>query len=114
MEQTFDTILTSLLESYESNPTQSLDTLINEKCKEWNLLEEQIALLKDIITYIDTFTDKATSLENAKSEGKSRKRWMLEEIDKIIEGRSEEEKAQIVSAISETNEKMIEDTTAKE
>ena len=57
MEQTFDTILTSLLESYESNPTQSLDTLINEKCKEWNLLEEQIALLKDIITYIDTFTD---------------------------------------------------------
>ena len=40
MEQTFDTILTSLLESYESNPTQSLDTLINEKCKEWNLLEE--------------------------------------------------------------------------
>ena len=39
---------------------------------------------------------------------------MLEEIDKITEGRSEEEKAQIVSAISETNEKMIEDTTAKE
>ena len=111
MEQTFDTILTSLLESYESNPTQNIDTLINEK---WNLLEEQIALLKDIITYIDTFTDKTTSLENAKSEGKSRKRWMLEEIDKITEGRSEEEKAQIVSAISETNEKMIEDTTAKE
>lgn len=114
MEQTFDTILTSLLESYESNPTQNIDTLINEKCKEWNLLEEQIALLKDIITYIDTFTDKTTSLENAKSEGKSRKRWMLEEIDKITEGCSEEEKAQIVSAISETNEKMIEDTTAKE
>ena len=83
MEQTFDTILTSLLESYESNPTQSIDTLINEKCKEWNLLEEQIALLKDIITYIDTFTDKATSLENAKSEGKSRKRWMLEELTKL-------------------------------
>lgn len=114
MEQTFDTILTSLLESYENNPAQDIDALIEEKSKEWDLTEEQTDLLKATNDYIDDFTENAASLEDAKADGKSRKRWMLEKIDCMTEGRSEEEKAQIVSAISETNEKMIEDTTAKE
>ena len=114
MEQTFETILTSLLEAYENNPAQDIDVLIEEKCKEWNLPEEQVALLKETNALIDGFTENAASLETAKAEGKSRKRWMLEEIDRITDGRSEEEKAQIVSAISETNEKVIEETTAKE
>ncbi len=34
MEQTFDTILTSLQEAYENNPAQDIDALIEEKCKE--------------------------------------------------------------------------------
>lgn len=114
MEQTFDTILTSLLESYENNPTQNIDTLVEEKSKEWGLTEEQMTLLKETNGYIDGFTENAASLEEAKADGKSRKRWMLEKIDSMTEERSEEEKAQIVSAISETNEKMIEETTAKE
>ena len=114
MEQTFETILTSLLEAYENNPAQDIDALIEEKCKEWNLPEEQVVLLKETNALIDGFTENAASLEAAKVEGKSRKRWMLDEIDRITEGRSEEEKAQIASAISDTNEKLIEETTAKE
>ena len=114
MEQTFDTILTSLLESYENNPTQNIDALVEEKSKEWSLTEEQATLLKETNGYIDGFTENAVSLEEAKADGKSRKRWMLEKIDSMTEGRSEEEKAQIVSAISETNENMIEETTVKE
>lgn len=114
MEQTFDTILASLLESYENTPTQDIDALIEEKIKEWSLTEEQATLLKETNGYIDGFTEHAVSLEEAKADGKSRKRWMQEMIDGITEGRSEEEKAQIVSAISETNEKLIEETTAKE
>ena len=114
MRQTFDTILTSLLEHYEDNPAQDIDALIEEKCKEWNLTEEQVALLKETNGYIDGFTENAASLDEAKADGKSRRRWMLEKIDSITEGRSEEEKAQIVSAISGTNEKIIEETTSKE
>ena len=114
MEQNFETILTSLLEAYENNPAQNIDALVEEKSKEWNLTDEQIALLKETNALIDGFTENAASLEEAKADGKSRKRWMLEKIDNMTEGRSEEEKAQIVSTISETNEKMIEETTAKE
>ena len=59
MEQTFDTILTSLLENYENNPAQDIDALIEEKSKKWDLTEEQIALLKEANGYIDGFTENA-------------------------------------------------------
>lgn len=114
MEQTFENILTFLLEAYENNPEQDIDVLIEEKCQEWNLSEEQINLLKETNGLIDSFNEHANSLEKAKANGWSRKRWMLNEIDRITNGRSEEERAQIVSAISDTNEKVIEETTAKE
>ena len=114
MEQEFDILLMSLLESYEENPEQNIDVLIAEKCKEWKLSEEQIALLNEANACIDSFTEKATSLEKVKLEGKSRKRWMMDEIDCITEGRSEKEKVQIISTISDTNEKIIEEITAKE
>ena len=114
MEQTFENILTSLLEAYENNPAQDIDTLIEEKSKEWNLSEEQVALLKETNDLIDCFNEQAKSLEKAKADGWSRKRWMLNEMDRITDGRSEEEKAQIASAISDANEKVIEETTTKE
>lgn len=114
MEQTFENILTSLLEAYENNPAQDIDTLIEEKCKEWEVSENRINLLKETNGLIDSFNEHANSLEKAKTDGWSRKRWMLNEMDRITDGRSEEEKAQIASAISYTNEKVIEETTAKE
>lgn len=36
MEQTFENILTSLLEAYENNPEQDIDVLVENKCQEWN------------------------------------------------------------------------------
>ena len=114
MEQTFDFILTSLLKAYESNSTQNIDEWIAEQCKDANLPEELVAMLKETNMYINAFSENATSLEKAKVEEKSRKRWILEKLDCIMEERSEEEKAQVISTISETNEKMIEETTAKE
>lgn len=114
MEQTFENILTSLLEAYENNPAQDIDTLIEEKCKEWRVPEDQINLLNETNGLIDSFNEHANSLEKAKADGWSRKRWMLNEMDRITDGYSEEEKAQIASVISDTNEKAIEGTTAKE
>lgn len=114
MEQTFENILTSLLEAYENNPAQDIDVLIEEKCKECDLPEEQINLLKEANGLVDSFNEQANSLEKSKANGWSRKRWMLNELDRITDGRPEEEKAQIVSAISDTTEKMIEETTTKE
>lgn len=114
MKQDFDNYLMSLLEEYENNPEQNIDELIEKKCREWDVTNEQFTLIKECNTLIDDFTEKAISLDKAKADGWSRKRWMLNEMDRITDGRSEEEKAQIASAISDTNEKVIEETTAKE
>ena len=48
--------------------------------------------------------------QKAKEEGKSRKQWMLEEMDRILEGRDEQEKAEIVSAISDAGENVNNET----
>lgn len=106
-EQTFDEILTSVLETYESNPNQNLDSLISDECNKYGLSDEQVKLLKDVNDYIDSFADKAESLAKAKAEGKSRKRWIMEELDRITEGRDEKEKTQIMSAISNVNEQVV-------
>ncbi|WP_370799764.1 hypothetical protein [Xylanibacter rarus] len=72
------------------------------------LSDEQVKLLKDVNDYIDSFADKAESLVKAKAEGKSRKRWIMEELDRITaSGRDEKEKAQIMSAISNVNEQVV-------
>lgn len=107
MEQNFESILTSLLEAYEKNNNQEVDALIEKSCETQDLSEAGKALLKETNEYIDAFTEKAVSLAKTREDGATRKRWMLQEIDAITEGRSEKEKAAVVSAISESNEATI-------
>ena len=63
---------------------------------------------------IDAFTEKATSLAKAREEGETRKHWILTEMDKITEGRSEDEKAMVASAISSINERTIQESLTEE
>jgi len=105
---TFEEILTSVLESYEKNPNQDIDVLIEKLSEENELPEDMKTSLKETNEYLDGFATNAESLAKAKAEGKSRKRWMLEQIDRITDGRPEEEKAKIVSAISDANEQVME------
>ena len=114
MENNFDSILTSLLESYENNPNKDIDAIISEKCNEMSLSEEGKALLKETNETIDAFTEKATSLAKAREEGETRKQWILNEMDKITEGRSEDEKAMVASAISSVNERIIQESLTEE
>ena len=76
--------------------------------------EESMALLSETNEYIDGFAEKMTTLQKAKEEGKSRKQWMLEEMDRILEGRDEQEKAEIVSAISDAGENVNNETLNEE
>lgn len=114
MNMTFEDILTSLLESYEDNPGQDVESFIEEKCKELNLTDEQVKTIKEANEYLDGFTAMEESLSEARAEGKSRKRWVLETVDAVAEDRNEGEKASLVSAISDTLDKVIEESSTKE
>lgn len=114
MAKSFDEILTSMLEQLENNPDQDIDVLVKGECEKMGVSEESMALLSETNEYIDGFAEKMTTLLKAKEEGKSRKQWMLEEMDRILEGRDEQEKAEIVSAISDAGENVNNETLNEE
>ena len=103
-----------MLEQLENNPDQDIDVLVKGECENMGVSEESMALLSETNEYIDGFAEKMATLQKAKEEGKSRKQWMLEEMDRILEGRDEQEKAEIVSAISDAGENVNNETLNEE
>lgn len=114
MAKNFDEILTSMLEQLENNPDQDIDVLVKGECEKMEVSEEGKALLSETNEYIDGFAERMASLQKAKEEGRSRKQWMLAEMDRILEGRDEQEKAEIVSAISDAGENVNNETLKEE
>lgn len=114
MLQTFDEILISMLEQLENNPDQDIDVLVKDECEKMGVSEKGKALLSETNEYIDGFAEKMAALQKAKEEGRSRKQWMLAEMDRILEGRDEQEKAEIVSAISDAGENVNNETLKDE
>ena len=110
MAKSFDEILTSMLEQLENNPDQDIEVLVKDQCERMGVSEKGKALLSETNEYIDGFAERMASLQKAKEEGRSRKQWMLEEMDRILEGRDEQEKAEIVSAISDAGENVNNET----
>lgn len=114
MAKNFDEILTSMLEQLENNPDQDIDVLVKGECEKMGVSEKGKALLSETNEYIDGFAERMASLQKAKDEGRSRKQWMLAEMDRILEGRDEQEKAEIVSAISDAGENVNNETLKEE
>lgn len=114
MAQNFEDILTSMLERLDENPDQDVNALIKDECEKMGVSDEGKALLTETNEYIDGFAERMASLQKAKENGKSRKQWMLAEMDRIMEGRDEQEKAEIVSAISDAGENVNNETLTNE
>lgn len=114
MPQTFGEILTSMLEQLENNPDLDIEVLVKDECEKMGVSEEGKALLSETNEYIDGFAEKMAALQKAKEKGKSRKQWMLAEMDRMLEGRDEQEKAEIVSAISDAGENVNNETLTNE
>ena len=114
MAKNFDEILTSMLEQLENNPDQDIDVLVKDECEKMGVSEKGKALLSETNEYIDGFAEKMAALQKAKEEGRSSKQWMLAEMDRVLEGRDEQEKAEIVSAISDAGEKVNNETLKDE
>ena len=103
-----------MLERLDENPNQDVNALIKDECKKMGVSEKGKALLSETNEYIDGFAERMASLQKAKDEGRSRKQWMLEEMDRILEGRDEQEKAEIISAISDAGENVNNETLNEE
>ncbi len=114
MEQTFESILESMLEELDKDPSQDVDALIQKKMEEVGLSAEGNQMLKETNEMLACFEDEYAQLVEAKAKGQSRQSWYLQRMDTIMEGRTEEEKAQIATELSEATEKVIKQNLAEE
>lgn len=109
MTETFDEILDSLLESYESNPDKNVDELIAEKTEEFGISEESKKLLDETNESIVAFDDAYRELtETKEEEGISTSTWTRRELISIAKenGCTEEEQELLLKNVAETFEQL--------
>jgi hypothetical protein len=72
--------------------------------------------LNKVNSLLDAFEEKAISLEDAKKDGKSRRRWVADQLESITEGCSEDEKAKLINEIGkcEISNSDLEESLTKE
>lgn len=102
MNDKFQELLISVLEGYQN--IGDANTVIESICKSAGVSEEAFAKIQEVNKLLESFAQKAESLEQAKAQGASRREWLEEQYDAITEGRSDEEKILLMNGISKANE----------
>lgn len=110
MSKDFEDILTSLLDEYQE--CGDVNTVIGNSCKKFAVSQETFDKIQQVNALLDAFAEKAESLQQAKEEGGNRRQWMEDEIELIADGRSEEEKALLLTEMSKIEEDSFESASA--
>ena len=105
MNNELHNILTSMFEEYEN--CGDVNTVIENSCKKYGVSQENCDKIQQVNALLDAFAEKAESLKQAKEQGKSRRQWMKAELDAITEGRTEEEKTNLLNGIYEAGETVL-------
>lgn len=108
MNETFEDILSSTLEAMEQNPDININQLVEMQTEKYQASEEAKVTLDDTFACIDKFAELGDSLAEARKEGKTRGQWLVQEIERMTEGRSQEEKDAIATAIVTSVEQVVE------
>lgn len=106
----FNEILNSLLAGYEQQDKgQDFDTFLKKKGQELGLSEEGMKKVEDASALIDNLALNIDSLQKAKEEGHSVKRWMMDKLEESLKPLEEgESKEKLVSILAEHVEKSME------
>lgn len=107
--QTYNEILVSLLETVIANPDMDIDDVMLLKAKEFGLNDTELSEVQDTNSLLTKINSKVAELDKARAACKSRDAFVAEEIGRIVEGRSEEDKRVIFSAIQNVTENSLTD-----
>ena len=112
MNNEFEKLLTSLLDEYQE--CGDVNSVVEKAVKENGATKECSDKIENVNDLLDAFAQKAESLQLAKDKGKNRRQWMVSELDKLTEGRSEEEKTLLISEIHKTGEEILKNSITQE
>lgn len=101
---TYQEILKSLLEAVAENPNSNIDELLTKKALEYGLSEKEIEELSSANSLIDKFESKNLELADARKKGKTRESFLYDEINNLLDGKEDNEKEIILTAIKDAAE----------
>lgn len=99
MPQTFEDILTSMLKAYEDKGEQSFDEFLDGQVERQGFDEESKENMKKALDLVDKLDGNYRGLQEAKNRGVSRRQWLENSLEEIMEGRTDEEKEMIKNGI---------------
>lgn len=107
MNETFEDILTSTLEVLEQNPDMNINKLVDVQAEKYGMSDEAKVTINDTFACLDKFAELGHSIADARKEGLTRDQWLVQEIERMTEGRSQDEKDAVATAIVESMEQHV-------
>ena len=111
MKQKFESIeelLSWMLEEYDKNRNRDFDEFLKEKVEELGLSEKSREIIAEASEYIDDFAKKTTSLNAAREDWITTKRWLADELGKATAELKEDDREEVLKAVEESLEKAVE------
>lgn len=111
MKQKFESIeelLSWMLEEYDKNRNRDFDEFMKEKVEELDLSEKSREIIAEASEYIDDFAKKTTSLNAAREDNITTKRWLTDELGKATAELNEDDREEVLKAVEESLEKAVE------
>ncbi len=108
MNETFEDILTSTLEVLEQNPDMDINKLVDVQAEKYGMSEEVKVTIDDTFACLDKFAELGQSLADARKDGLTREQWLVQQVERMTEGRTQDEKDAVATAIIESMEQHVE------
>ena len=99
MPQSFEDILTSMLEAYEDKGEQPFGEFLDEQVERQGFDEEGKEDMKKALDLVDKLDGNYRGKKKEKKRGVSRRHWLENSLEVIMEGRTDEEKEMIKNGI---------------
>ncbi len=107
MNSDFYSILSDLLQDYETSTGKDIDQIVSERSAKYEISQQSKERIAEASLFVDKITSLSKSLRDAKDEGTSRKKWIVDEYESIMHGRTDEEKAELADAVSSAAERQV-------
>lgn len=90
----------TLLSSYDANQNMRAKDIIARNEGSIGLTADGKKVVSQVSDSIKGIQEKLVALSHAKDEGKSTKRWIMEEMDTLLDGQSEADKAKLAASVA--------------
>ena len=113
--ETFDQILSAILQEIEAHPDADIDQLLAGKMKEMKLSGQGQKLLAETNAYLNAYEEAYARLQASKQEDRYRQAWISGELMQIgnKHGLTDEQKAQLASEFASVCEAVNNETAEK-